>query len=144
GMEANQQGSANSIQRICERHRLNISTVRKAREFARKYSRAELQKFCALKRRNGLPLHWGHVIFLLSMPCGTSAERARRQEFQKETANNSWTSPQMYATIKVRFPNKRQERPGSPAGRKRKPLGRPEEAVQMLKDRARELLGRCN
>ena len=105
GHKANDQGS--SSEKTAALHGVGISTARKAKDFARKYSESEVEALLRLRRSTGLPLHWGHVWFLLTVPCPSSADKGSREKLQAEAAKKDWTATQLYRQIKRRFSRNR-------------------------------------
>src|SRR3954452_581896 len=46
---------------------IDIDTARKARLFAKRYSKEELEELCQLRGRGGMPLGWSHIRYLMSV-----------------------------------------------------------------------------
>jgi hypothetical protein len=93
---------------------LSVSTMRKAREFAREYSPSDLARLCRCRRgepSKGIPLHWGHVQYLLT------AEKKDRAEFEVQACKNNWTDLQLYAAIRSRRTDSEPRRSGGRAVR---------------------------
>lgn len=87
----------------------NSNTLRKNRLFARTYSAGEFKELCDLRReKSGLPLHWGHVVFLLKL----ADDHKLRSELQNEAALNDWSAAELLAHIKRHCPDLRQETHG--------------------------------
>ena len=88
-----------------------------APEFAKKYTAAELDVLCTLRRPDGSPLQVDHLELLLSLPCKTDVDRCQRSELQKEVAEKSCTPAELADKIKERFPkSRRQNRPAKGCG----------------------------
>jgi hypothetical protein len=123
------------IKELMEQHGLCASTVQKWRLFHEQYSKEELEELCALRRPNGLPLHWGYLPYLL-----TVHDKRARARIQAEAADKGWPEAVMYAAIKER-------KIGNPtpkrAGRKRKEPDDPVEKVQARLLQAARLVGLC-
>lgn len=96
-----------STQQFAEDRGLSEHTVRKLRAFARAYNARELSELCALRRPNGLPLHWGYVIYLLAAQSAAQANgqngRLTRHRYARLAATKGWTAPQLYAAIRQEF-----------------------------------------
>ena len=97
GLRANQSTGDRTTRQFGEQHKLNIETMRKARAFARLYSKREFNELCSLRRPNGLPLQWGHVTFLL-----TVVDKPLRTDLQRRAAEEGWTAPELYSDIRRR------------------------------------------
>ena len=96
GSQSNQpKNPALTSAKLADNMRLNVSTMRKARAFARLYSTKELDQLCALRRPSGLPLQLGHVLYLL-----TVEDKKARTALQRQAATEGWTSPELYAEIR--------------------------------------------
>ena len=120
---------------------LGASTAAKAKDFARKYTDAEVEALFRLRRPSGLPLHWGHIWFLLTLPCAAHADKRRRRELQQKAASDDWTAPELYREIKRRVrSNRRWASEGrGVGGRKRKGEPGSPEYIQSLVDLAGRL-----
>src|SRR4051794_11243221 len=57
-----------TIREIAEREGLRLDNVQRARQLARTYSEKELDDLCRLRNPAGMPLSWGHVRRLVSLP----------------------------------------------------------------------------
>lgn len=109
-------------------------TLRKFAAFAREYKISELNAFCRLKRhKDQMPLHWGYVQFLLTLPSATKYRRRVRKMLAQEAATKGWTPQELYAEIKKRHRNPRQLRMGSLGGRPRKKKQTLNSALEDLK-----------
>jgi len=76
----------------------NARTMTAARRFAdpdRGYTPDELEDLCQLRRPNGLPLHWGHVQQLITVP----TKRIRRR-LEREAAKEAWTSAELAVAVR--------------------------------------------
>ena len=107
GRKANAAGL--STVQLAAKHGLNISTMRKALEFANEYSDTDLTRLCRLRRGksgDGLPLHWGHVQNLLT------ADKKDRAGFEDEACKNNWTDQQLYSVIRDRRKDRKPRRSG--------------------------------
>ena len=98
-------------------HEIDLGTLRKIRQFADQYDKNDLEELCQLRKPDGLPLHWGYILYLLTLPWKPKAAKRRRSRLQAEAARDGWTAPELYAEIKRRFPEQRR---GSVGGRPRK------------------------
>jgi len=63
-----------------EREGLRLDNMQRARQFARSYSEKELDELCWLRTPGGMPLGWGHVRRLVSLP-----NKAKRSALQRRT-----------------------------------------------------------
>lgn len=72
--------------------------MRKRKRFAREYRLGDL-KAQRTPRPNGLPLHWGHVNYLL-----TPEDKTKREAVQERAIGEGWTAPQRYAAIRAKWP----------------------------------------
>jgi hypothetical protein len=96
-----------STREFAESRGFSEHAVRKLKTFARAYNRRELDQLCALRRPNGLPLHWGYVGYLLA---ADSAEREAGKHGKKEReglaqlgSKKNWTAPEFYGVIRQKF-----------------------------------------
>jgi len=120
GRRANREEDDFRPRELAERHRISPHTLRKERRFARRYSEDELQEFLSLRRADGMPLHWGHVIYLITLN-----RKQDRQRLQKKAAREGWSAPELQAAIQ------REIRPDAgPGGR---PVKVPETAEGKLR-----------
>jgi hypothetical protein len=113
GRKANASGL--STVELAAKYSLTVSTMRKAREFAREYSKSDLARLCQLRRGesgDGLPLHWGHLQYLLT------AKKKDRARFERQACENGWTAQQLYAAIRSR---RRDSKPRRGGGRPVRP-----------------------
>lgn len=96
GRQANE--SQLSTREFADKHGYNEHTMRKIRAFAREYDANGLDRLCALRRPNGLPLQWGHIPYLL-----TIKDRRQRLRIQERAAREGWTAPILNAAIPSKF-----------------------------------------
>lgn len=111
GQTANVASDPGKLQRTLG---LNEFTFRKERQFAKTYSEDEFQHLCALRRggaTDAKPLHWGHVVYLL-----TIEDKGKRRQFEKQAAERNWTAPQLLQAIRQEFPETKNK-----GGRRLKP-----------------------
>lgn len=105
----------------------NPATLRRARQFARVYTEAQLAALLKLRTPDGLPLGWSHVQELISV-----ADPAERARLQRRAAKGGWTVRTLKAEIQRLNGGKR-----SRGGRKFAPPGTPDEALRRLTDQGR-------
>jgi hypothetical protein len=98
GQKANRERATYAPRELSQRCRVNYHTLRKDRRFARSYTEAELDELLGLRRPNGLPLHWGHVIYLI-----TIAHKPERRRIQKQAAKEGWSAPKLYSVLQEKF-----------------------------------------
>lgn len=79
--------------------------VSRIKRFAAEYTDEELDALCELRRPSGIPLNFGHVLYLLQIP-----GRAARRAMEIEAAENDWTPPDLSRHIRERFPTGRRGR----------------------------------
>lgn len=79
-----------------EREQLTEHTMRRARKFAREFTAEQLDRLCGLRRPNGLPLQWNHVVYLL-----TVENPAERLQWAEKAAKLGWTAPVLHGHIKA-------------------------------------------
>lgn len=93
-----------STEMFADQEGLNAGTLRRWKKFAELYpvepgtGRAGLSEFdilCALRRPNGLPLHWGYLPYLLSI---TKAKT--RREMAQKAADEGWSPARLHAEIR--------------------------------------------
>ncbi len=132
GQEANLAAKTNrtSTKDFADSHGMNEHTMRKIRRFASEYSRRDL---VALRepRPNGLPLQWGHINYLLTIP-----DKSRRLAIQQRAIEEGWTAPQLNAAIHAK-------RPAKGHGRPMKKPATPEAGLQQLMAEATMWIRRC-
>ena len=101
GQQANADRNDLSTDEFAAEHGLNANTMRKARAFARAYSKPELEKLCRLRRPNGLPLYVGYLNCLLSIP-----DKQVRETMTVRAAREGWLPEDLYAAIRRRYPRR--------------------------------------
>lgn len=69
---------------VAEELATNPHTLRKERRFAELYSERDFERLCRLRRSDGTPLRWGHVLFLI-----TVSDRKLRLDFQRQAVENN-------------------------------------------------------
>src|SRR4051812_31018170 len=123
-----------TVHEIAEREGLRLDNMQRARQFARTYSEKDLEDLCRLRTPGGMPLSWGHVRRLVSIP-----NKAKRAALQKRSAREGWTAAQLSEVIQREV-----------VGRKRRYGGRPftaprtlEEGLRQVVLRSEEWLRRC-
>lgn len=93
-----------STEIFADQEGLNAGTLRRWKKFAELYSvepgtgRAGLSEFdilCALRRPNGLPLHWGYLPYLLSV-----MKTKTRREMAQKAADEGWSPARLHAEIR--------------------------------------------
>lgn len=134
GTQANQLRTDYRPRELAKLLQTNRYTLQKDRLFARKYSPRDLDDLCKLRRPNQLPLHWGCMGYLLSVP--TKKERAM---MQREAAEKGWTAPEIRREIKRRFG----KTPGEGHGRPMKKPPTPEAVLREMCMGTRAWLKRC-
>ena len=108
--------------------RANLSTVCRARHFARVYkSEKDLEALLKLRTPEGLPLGWSHVQELIAVK-----DKAERARLQRLAATEEWTVRKLKAEVQRFNGGKRSE-----GGRKFARPGTPEEALRRLTDQGR-------
>ena len=117
GQSANR--SKSSVEVLAARHGLSQTMLRKLKRFATAYSLADLEKFCKLRRPNGLPLHIGFIGVLLIV-----SDKNEREKLQKQAARGGWSAAQLAAAVPKKY------RTANPHGRKMK---QPETAADGLR-----------
>ena len=99
-----------STRQYAESRGLSEHTVRKLKAFARAYNKRELDQLCELRRPNGLPLHWGYVVYLLAADSAATEAgkqgKKERERMAKLAAKKNWTAPELYAAIRQEFVRK--------------------------------------
>jgi hypothetical protein len=100
---------------------VDYETLRRAREFAKRYTTGELNALCRLRRApRGLPFSLGYIPFLLMVPWQTASARDARAKLAREAAQEGWTIPELADEIERRYPDqRRQTKSGEVGGRKR-------------------------
>src|SRR4051812_2719592 len=76
-----------TIHEIADREGLRLDNMQRARQFARSYSEKELEELCRLRTAGGMPLSWGHVRRLVSIP-----NKAKRSALQRRGAEEGGTA----------------------------------------------------
>lgn len=104
---------------------LNEHTLRRFKAFATAYSRQQLKELCALRRPNGLPLQFGHVMYLLILD-----DPAERMKLALRAARLGWTAPELNAAIPEKY------RAAKGHGRSLKQPSTAEAGLQQLADEA--------
>src|SRR3954451_3397350 len=70
-----------TIHQLALQESIDIDTARKARLFARRYTKAELEEICQLRGRGGMPLGWSHIRHLMSVQ-----DKSTRSDLQRRAA----------------------------------------------------------
>ncbi len=90
-------------------------TIRKAQDFARIYSRREMEALTELRDPQGKPLTWCHVRQLLPV-----THRAERSDLQRRAAEEGWSVRELRARVQARLGGKQSfgaktfAKPGTP------------------------------
>jgi hypothetical protein len=108
GTKANREVARSTPRELAEKYGVNPHTLRKDRRFAGRYTEKELEELLSLRRPDGMPLHWGHVIYLITLN-----RKLDRQRLQKQAAREGWTAPDLYVAIRRKF-HKESDRGGRP------------------------------
>lgn len=109
------------VRKLMAKYGRSESTIRKWGLFRDSYTKQQFEKLCKLKRPDGLPLHWGHVVPLLTVV-------KKRAGIQRNAAKNGWSERELYAAIKAikkkseqnykpRGGGRKRNEPADPAGR---------------------------
>ncbi len=112
---AQQEGNALPKEFAAERG-VSLSGLRWEKRFASRYTRRQVESLCRLRRPNGLPLHWGHVMYLLGI-----ADLAQRRELERRAAEHGWTAPELRDAIPDEFRHKTWPGHGRPLRKPRSP-----------------------
>ena len=56
-----------------------------------------LEELIKLRRPDGMPLHWGHVVYLITLD-----RKKDRKRLQKQAAREGWSAPELHAAIQGR------------------------------------------
>jgi hypothetical protein len=112
---AQQEGSKYPKEFAAE-HRVSLNALRWEKRFASRYTQRQVEAFCRLRRPNGLPLHWGHIMHLLSVD-----DLAQGRELERQAAEHGWTAPELNDAIPDEFRHKTQRGHGRPLRKPRSP-----------------------
>src|SRR4051794_2280730 len=123
-----------TVHEIAEREGLRHDNMQRARQFARSYSEKELEELCRLRTPAGMPLGWGHVRRLVSIP-----NKAKRAALQRRAAKEGWTAAQISEAILSEVVGRRRQNGGRPFAAPRT-LG---EGLRQVAGRSEEWLRRC-
>jgi len=85
---------AATLRRLDEETGYGLDNIRKARVFARVYSKEQLDDLCALRTPSGMPLPWRLVRQLLMLPPGET-----RDALQRKAAERGWGLDELAAAI---------------------------------------------
>ena len=110
---------------VAEKLKTNPNTLRKQRQFAKLYSKSEFNELCRLRRSDGMPLHWGHVVFLI-----TVADKKNRQRLQHQAVQEDWAAQELLQKIQSNIT------PDSIRGGRtlRKPMSRQSQLLQIREE----------
>ncbi len=100
GLRANQEHERWQRNDLATRFRTNPNTLRKERHFARTYRQAEFDELVKLRRPDGKALHWGHVLYLI-----TVRRKRERERLQRKAAKQNWSAAELYAAIRDHRPD---------------------------------------
>src|SRR4051812_44813865 len=123
-----------TIHEIADREGLRLDNMQRARQFARSYSEKDLEELCRLRTAGGMPLSWGHVRRLVSIP-----NKAKRSALQRRAAKEGWTAAQISEAILREVVGRRRQNGGRPFAAPRT-LG---EGLRQVVLRSEEWLRRC-
>src|SRR4051812_44600950 len=123
-----------TVHEIAEREGLRLDNMQRARQFARAYSEKELEELCRLRTPAGMPLGWGHVRRLVSIP-----NKAKHAALQRRAAKEGWTAAQISEAILREVVGRRRQNGGRPFAAPRT-LG---EGLRQVVLRSEEWLRRC-
>jgi len=127
GQRANLQEKDLSTAEFAAVNGVNVYTMRVVRRFAREYDEPALNELCSLRRPNGLPLHWGHAHYLLTLPI------AKRRSFAKKAAKEGWGAQQLRVAVQAEY--RRGGGKAKPHGRKMKePVSADAGLLQLIAD----------
>jgi len=112
---------------------VNMYTMRKDRRFARLYTEDEVGALLELRRPNGLPLHWGHVGYLLQVQ-----DANKRRQFEQRAAREGWSAQQLRVAIQGKFGGR-----GSGHGSRIKRPTNAEAGLLQLVEESEGMRGRC-
>jgi hypothetical protein len=101
GAKANAEREKYTPRELSERLKVNYHTLRKERRFARRYNEKDLEELFKLRRPDGMPLHWGHVMYLITVP-----HKKDRRELQMKAAKEGWSSPELSKVVQRRYPDR--------------------------------------
>jgi hypothetical protein len=135
GCKAELRTEGTSIKEFAEEHGIGEMTMRQARAFARSYNTKDLDRLCSLRRPNGLPLQWGYIPYLL-----TVKDRQARADLQRRAARESWSAPELYAEIRLRWAKRE---PKSDAGRPVKTPKSPTKCLLQIVADGKPWIHRC-
>ena len=77
---------------------VSYTMLRKERQFARSYSAKQFKKLCGRRRPDGKPLHWGHVVLLL-----TISDPEKRSIMEARAADKDWTARELRLAIRAKY-----------------------------------------
>lgn len=97
-------------------HGVSVNTLRWEKRFATRYTKRQVESLCRLRRPNGLPLHWGHVMYLLGVD-----DKAQRKELERQAAEHGWTAPELNDAIPAEFRHRTEPGHGRPLKKPRSP-----------------------
>ena len=101
---------------------------------ARGYSEKDLEELCRLRTPGGIPLSWGHVRRLVSIP-----NKATCAALQKRWAREGWTAAQLSEVIQRELVGRKRRYGGRPFTAPRTP----EEGLRQVVLRSEQWLRRC-
>ena len=97
GLDDGQRYDGKTVAEAAARLGTEGDSVRKAREFARAYTPAQLEELCGLRTPDGEPLTWSHVRWLIQVK-----DPVDRSELQAGAAREGWSSRQLGAEVRRR------------------------------------------
>ncbi|HEV3167984.1 MAG TPA: hypothetical protein VGZ22_28540 [Isosphaeraceae bacterium] len=104
---------AKTKDKLIKRTGFGLDTLHKARVFAQKYTRSQLDELCQLRKPTGMPLPWTFVRQLLVLPAGSA-----RAALQRQAAEQGWTFDELVAAIDKKRPRTGKARPAGRAFRR--------------------------
>ena len=103
---------ADTLQKLHEETGYGFDAIRKARVFAKVYTKVQLDELCKLRTpeeglRAGMPLSWRLVRVLLMLPPGEG-----RESLQRKVAEKGWTLEELIAAVPKRVRDRQTRRGG--------------------------------
>src|SRR5688500_10659113 len=95
GRRADRQRAKHDLQELAQNYGGNPNTLRKDRLFAERYSPMQLKELLPLRRPDRTPLHWGYVVYLI-----TVEDVEERRRLEEQAATKGWSAPDLLDALR--------------------------------------------
>jgi hypothetical protein len=97
------------VEKLAAKQKLGQVAVYRARQFARMFSKKDVERLCKLRCRNRNSLSWGHIIKILKV-----RQEHQRWKLLELAAKHDWSTRDLEREVDMRFPKTRKYSGGKP------------------------------